>query len=108
MEYDRGDNIPLNFEPNGIPFGSKSKGKLSPRSYSIQCERKRKYSFLSVKRLPRQEKRHRQALAVRETDVSRHQGAPIEGPPETPRTSQHYHVKEIEIEFSIHFSFSSG
>ena len=30
------------------PFGSKSKGKLSPRSYPIQCERKGKYSFLSV------------------------------------------------------------
>ena len=26
-------------------------------------------------------------FAVRETDVSRHQGGPIEGPPETPRTS---------------------
>ena len=33
---------------NGIPFGSKSKGKLSPRSYPIQCERKWKHSFLSV------------------------------------------------------------
>ena len=27
-------------------------------------------------------------FAVRETDVSRHQGGPIEGPPETPHTSQ--------------------
>ena len=36
------------FEPNGIPFGSKSKGKLSSRSYRIQYERKRKYSFLSA------------------------------------------------------------
>ena len=35
-------------EPNGIPFGSKSKGKLSPRSYPIQCERKWKYNFLSL------------------------------------------------------------
>ena len=35
-------------EPNGIPFGSKSKGKLSPRSYPIQCERKWKSSFLSA------------------------------------------------------------
>ena len=26
-------------------------------------------------------------FAVRETDVSRHQGGPIEGSPETPRTS---------------------
>ena len=45
MEYNRGDDFPFDFEPNGIQFGSKSKGKLSPRSYPIQC--KRKYSFLS-------------------------------------------------------------
>ena len=31
-------------------------------------------------------------IAVRETGVSRHHGYPIEGPPETPRTSQHYHI----------------
>ena len=49
MGYDRGDSFPFNFEPNGIPFGSKSKGKLSPRSYPIQCERKWKHSFLSVR-----------------------------------------------------------
>ena len=30
-------------------------------------------------------------IAVRETGVSRHQGAPIEGPTETARTSEHYH-----------------
>ena len=48
MGYDRGDSFPFNFEPNGNPFGSKSKGKLSPRSYPIQCERKWKYSFLSL------------------------------------------------------------
>ena len=48
MGYDRGDSFPFDFESNEIPFGSKSKGKLSPRSYSIQCERKWKYSFLSV------------------------------------------------------------
>ena len=35
-------------EKNEIPFGSKSKGKLSPRSYPIQGERKWKHSFLSV------------------------------------------------------------
>ena len=46
MGYDRGDSFPFNFESNGIPFGSKSKGKLSPRSYPIQFERI--YSFLSV------------------------------------------------------------
>ena len=33
--------------------------------------------------------------AVRETGVSRHHGGPIEGPPETPRTSQHYHIEGI-------------
>ena len=48
MEYDCGDSFPIDFEPNVIPFGSKSRGKLSPWSYPIQCERKWKYSFLSV------------------------------------------------------------
>ena len=48
MGYDRGDSFPFNFEPNGIPFGSKSKGKLSPRSYPIEYERNWKYSFLSA------------------------------------------------------------
>ena len=48
MGYDRGDSIPFDFEPNGTPFGSKLKGKLSPRSYLIQSERKWKYNFLSL------------------------------------------------------------
>ena len=41
MGYDDGDSFPFDFEPNGIPFDSKSKGKLSPRW-------KWKFSFLSV------------------------------------------------------------
>ena len=48
MGYDRDDSFPFDFEPNEIPFGSKSIGKLSPRLYAIQCERKWKYSFLSA------------------------------------------------------------
>ena len=28
MGYDRGDSFPFDFEPNGIPFGSKSKENL--------------------------------------------------------------------------------
>ena len=48
MRYDRGDSFPFDFEPNGSPFGSKSKRKLLPRSYPIQFERKWKYSFLSA------------------------------------------------------------
>ena len=48
MGYDRGDSFIFDFEPNGIPFGSKSKGILSPRSYPIQCEWKWKYIFLSA------------------------------------------------------------
>ena len=48
MAYDRGDSFPLDFEPNGIPFGSKSIEKLSPRLYLIQCERKWKFNFLSA------------------------------------------------------------
>ena len=46
MGYNRGDSFSFNFEPNGIPFGSKLEGKLLPRSYPIRFERK--YSFLSV------------------------------------------------------------
>ena len=48
MGYDRGDSFPFDFEPNVIPFGSESEGKLSPRSYRIQCERKWKHSFISA------------------------------------------------------------
>ena len=48
MGYDQGDSFPFDFEPNEITFGLKSNGKLSPRSYPIQCERKWKYSILSV------------------------------------------------------------
>ena len=48
MGSDRGYSFPFDFEQNGIPFGSKSKGKLSPKSYPIQFERKWNTSFLSV------------------------------------------------------------
>ena len=46
MESDRGNSSPYEFEPNGIPFGSKSKGELSQRSYSIEFERN--YKPISV------------------------------------------------------------
>ena len=49
MEYDRGDSFLSDFEPNGFPFCSKSNGKLSPRSYPIQFERKWKSIFPSVR-----------------------------------------------------------
>ena len=48
MGYDHGDSFAFDFEPNGTPFVSKSKGKLSPRSYPIQFERKWKYSFFGA------------------------------------------------------------
>ena len=48
MGYDRGDSFTFDFEPNGISFGSKLEGKLSLRSYPIQCENKWKYGFLSA------------------------------------------------------------
>ena len=48
MGYDHGDSFPFDFDPNGISFGSKSKGKLSPRSHPIHYERKWKYSFLNA------------------------------------------------------------
>ena len=40
MEYDCGDSFPFDIETNGNLFVSKSKEKLLPRSYPIQCERK--------------------------------------------------------------------
>ena len=49
MGYDREDSFPFDFEPNGFPFGSESKGKLFPRLYPIQFERKWNTSFLSVR-----------------------------------------------------------
>ena len=52
MGYDRGDSLPFDFEPNEIPFGSKLKGKLSQRSYSIQFRRKWKSIFLCLTGLP--------------------------------------------------------
>ena len=48
MGYDHSDSFILDFEPNGISFGTESKGNLSPRSYPIQCERNWKCSFLSA------------------------------------------------------------
>ena len=46
--YNHGDRFPFNFEPNGLPFGSKSKGKLPTQPYPIRFERKWKCSFLSA------------------------------------------------------------
>ena len=40
MGYGCGDGSPFDFESNGIPFDSKSKGKLSPQPYPIRFERK--------------------------------------------------------------------
>ena len=74
MGYDSGDSSPFDFELNGIPFGSKSKGKLSPRSYPIQCERKWKHSFLGAARQTKENN-------TVETGTSRHHGESIEGHP---------------------------
>ena len=49
----------------------------------------------SSRRLEKQQRSDRRS-AVRETGVSRHQGSPIEGPPETPRTSQYYRIEGIK------------
>ena len=48
MGYERNDNFPFDFEPNGILFASKSKGKLSPRSNPIQFEWKCNASFFGA------------------------------------------------------------
>ena len=54
MEYDRADSFAFDFELNEIPFGSKSKGKLSPQPYPIRFEREWKYSF----RIPARKLKH--------------------------------------------------
>ena len=35
MGYDRGYSLPFDSEPNGIPFGSESEGKLSLLLFQI-------------------------------------------------------------------------
>ena len=74
MGYDRGDSFPSDFEPNGIQFSSKSKGKLSPQSYPIQYEWKWEYSFLSVQPLMHNRKFTRtifmQSASLREAEAS--------------------------------------
>ena len=47
MGSERGDSYPFDFEPKGITFRSKSKGKLSSQSDPIQFERNWNTSFLS-------------------------------------------------------------
>ena len=51
MGYDRRFTVfHFDSKPNGYLFDSENRnGKLSPRSYPNQCERKWKYSFLSVR-----------------------------------------------------------
>ena len=46
LSYDHGDRFPFDFEPNGIPFVPKSKGILSPRSYSIEFKEKKMDIYL--------------------------------------------------------------
>ena len=58
MGYDRDDSFPFDFELNGNLFGSKSKGKLSPRSYPIQFDRKWHTSYLSMCFISRKNKRY--------------------------------------------------
>ena len=48
MVYGRGGSSPFDFKPIGNQFGSKSNGKMSPRPYPIQFERKWNTSFISV------------------------------------------------------------
>ena len=57
MRYDRGDSFTFDFESYGNPFGSKSKGILSPRSYPIQYERKYCFLISLIGKLCQREKR---------------------------------------------------
>ena len=45
MGYDRGDSFPSDFEPNGIPFVSKSRRKLVTTIISHSICKEIKYEF---------------------------------------------------------------
>ena len=96
MGYDRDDSFPFDFEPNGIPFGSKSKENCHHDHIPFNVKGNVNIVFLSVKRQPDRKTVTDRLIAVRETGVSWHHGGPIEGPPETPRTSQHYRIEGIK------------
>ena len=106
MGYDRGDSFPFDFEPNGIPFGSKSKGKPSPRSYPIQFVRKWKYSSLSVGHFGGQfwatldwkNNSDRMSYSCpRDYSVSRQPCLPnLRHPPKPLGPSQHYRIEGIK------------
>ena len=74
MGYDQDDSFPFDFEQNGIPFGSKLNGKLSPHHIQFNVKENRNIVF-SV---------YRKTSAVtstdRETSVSQHNGAQLRGP----------------------------
>ena len=48
MEYDRGDNFPIDFEPNGILFGPKSERKTITTIGYHEIEKKQKALPVSV------------------------------------------------------------
>ena len=74
-------------------------GALLPVHYDcISFRKKLRNKFLSFAQLNKM--KIIRLIAVRETGISRHHGGQIEGPPETPRTSQHYHIEGInDIEY---------
>ena len=89
MGYGCVDSFPFNLEPNGIKFGSKLKGKLSPQPYLIRFERKLKYSFLSVSGKTTAIRR----TAVRETVASfGMMGNQLKAPLKPLRLSQYYRM----------------
>ena len=49
MGSDRGDSFPFDFEPNGDPFGSKSKRKLSPRWWPTDGEANNKLCRIQLR-----------------------------------------------------------
>ena len=71
MGYNYDDSFPFDLEPNGIPFGSESEGKLSPRSYPIKCDRKWKHSFLSVTKHFRCQNQEKSTVFANNVQVSK-------------------------------------
>ena len=53
MEYDRGDSVPLDYEPNGILLGSLSRGEMSLYGHIKLHFKEKKYIPLSVTKIQR-------------------------------------------------------
>ena len=102
-EYDRSDNFPFDYKPNGIPFGLKSNEKPSDlRLYSFEFEGHHESNSPNIEEsilcnvFQSTENRHRQTCSCPRDWRLLASGGPIESPLETPRISQRYRIERIK------------